>query len=542
MIRINGIKLPVGHTDAEFHDAIAKKLHTDTYNLERIVKQSVDARDKENLLYLYSVDVSSPREEIILRKNGNRIDIMLPNEKDYCFPFDFSGTSDQVNERPVVIGAGPAGYFAALYLARAGLNPIVYERGNAVEVRKQDVENFWKTGVIDPSSNVSFGEGGAGTFSDGKLNTGIKDKEGRIRAVIRDFVSFGAPESISYLAKPHIGTDCLFGALQKMREEILRLGGEIHFGSCLTELHEEADGISYRIESKDGEAISGHTNALVLAIGHSARDTFTMLHKNKIPMEAKAFACGLRIEHRADVINRGQYGTGDRARLLPAADYKFTYRSTEGRSVYSFCMCPGGYVVAAASGTSQAVVNGMSDHARDGVNSNAAVVVGVTPEDFFREGYGDHGILAGMYFQEAMERRAFEIGEGSIPVSTFADFEQGQASTKCGSVTPQIRGLWKFSNLKNCLPPYVNHAIIEGVRYYGTKLSGYDAPDAILSGVETRTSSPVRILRNEHLMSDAAGLFPCGEGAGYAGGITSAAVDGIKVAEAVCRHLLKHPV
>ena len=500
-----------------------------------IIKKSIDARDKQNLLYIYSVDVICEDEKNILKKVHNK-DIMLTNSKKYQFPFHCTNSKSL---SPVIIGAGPAGYFCGLYLARAGFKPIIIERGKTVEERMLDVEAFWSgEKPINPSSNVSFGEGGAGTFSDGKLNTGIKDKNNRIEAVLSDFVSFGASEDITYLNKPHIGTDVLCTVMSNMRNEIIRLGGEIQFQTTFVDYKRTSDSIKICLESNN-ERYTYDTNALILAVGHSARDTFHMLNNNKLSMEQKAFALGVRIEHKQAMINESQYGTSIEAKKLPAADYKMTYRSSEGRSVYSFCMCPGGFVVNASSNDEQAVVNGMSNHGRNEENANSAIVVNITPDDFCAEGFDANDVLAGVKFQEKYEKLAFLEGKGCIPVQLFKDFEANKTSTSISDIQPNIKGKYRLSNLKNCLPAYVNNAIIEAVHAYAKKLHGFDKPEAVLSGIESRTSSPVRIIRNEQFMSDTIGIFPCGEGAGYAGGITSAAVDGIKVAEAVAQYLIK---
>ena len=409
-----------------------------------------------------------------------------------------------------------------------------------MEERTRDVEGFWQGETpICANSNVSFGEGGAGTFSDGKLNTGIKDKYGRIQAVIHDFIRFGASEEIGYLNKPHIGTDVLKHVMKKMREEIRSFGGEIHFSHQLTAISHRSDTcLSLTIKDLQNEqTIVVETSACILAIGHSARDTFAMLQAAGVTMEAKSFAMGLRIEHSQAMVNASQYGTSGQAKLLPAADYKMTYRSIKGRSVYSFCMCPGGFVVNASSGEGQSVVNGMSNHGRDEENANSAIVVNVTPEDFAADGFADYGVLAGVEFQKKYEHLAYEAGNGKIPVQLFADYKANRVSTEFGSVKPNIRGGYQFANLNKCLPAYINDAIIEGILDYDRKLKGFSSGDAVLSGIESRTSSPVRIVRDETYRSDYAGLFPCGEGAGYAGGITSAAVDGIKVAEAVAAYI-----
>ena len=538
MIRINQIKIPVQKDETK---AIKKKLDkllsTKSAYTYQIVRKSLDARDKSNLMHIYTLDVQLEDEKQIPRKLIDNKNIMLTKETKYQFPYE---ANRNCHIRPVIIGAGPAGYFAALHLARAGYCPVVVERGKCVEERTKDVEAFWQEdAMICANSNVSFGEGGAGTFSDGKLNTGIKDKQGRIQAVIRDFIQFGAPEEIGYINKPHIGTDILKQVMQNMRREIVNLGGEILFEHQLVQIaHTTEDELQLDIKDLKSDTVrSLHTAACILAIGHSARDTFAMLQKTAVPMEAKSFAMGLRIEHKQSMINASQYGTSEQAELLPAADYKMTYRSDKGRSVYSFCMCPGGFVVNASSGEAQSVVNGMSNHDRSEENANSAIVVNVTPEDFEADGFASYGVLAGVEFQKKYERKAYEEGDGKIPVQRFADYKNNRISTAFGSVRPNIRGSYQFANLRNCLPAYINDAIIEGILDYDRKLKGFSSGDAVLSGIESRTSSPVRIVRDETYQSAYAGLFPCGEGAGYAGGITSAAVDGIKVAEAVAQYI-----
>jgi len=540
MLRISQIKVPIKHDMDSLRQRIKKIIKTSDFTIEEIVKKSIDARDKNDLMYIYTVDISVEQEDKIIFKNKNNNNIMSTKMFEYKFPYNIK---DGLNySRPVIIGAGPAGYFCGLYLARQGFRPIIFERGECVEDRTQTVEGFWKGNQVNPNSNVSFGEGGAGTFSDGKLNTGIKDKQGRIQAVIKDFISFGAPEEIGYINKPHIGTDILKDILVNMRQEIILLGGEIHFNSCFVDYMPLNDNSlnQYKIIIKDVntmELSEYYTNALILAIGHSSRDTFKMLNDRKLPMEPKAFAIGVRIEHPRKMIDESQYGNSDTAKLLPAADYKMTFRSSEGRSVYSFCMCPGGFVVNASSEENQSVVNGMSNNGRDEINSNSAIVVNVTPEDFEAEGFGGYGVLAGVEFQRKYEALAYKEGNGYIPVQTFKDFKANVATDKLGDIKPNIKGKYTVGNLNNCLPPYVNNAIIEGISYYNGKLKGFAREDSVLSGIESRTSSPVRITRDDTFMSAYKGIFPCGEGAGYAGGITSAAVDGIKVAEACAAYL-----
>lgn len=545
MIRINQIKIPVQKDETT---ALEKKIHkllkTNQPYTYQVVRKSLDARDKANLLHIYTVDAEIDDLSKIPPKMIDNKNIMLTNGKKYVFPYhqrdDQDHNMDASIYRPIIIGAGPAGYFSALQLARAGYRPIVYERGKCVEERTRDVEGFWQgESPICANSNVSFGEGGAGTFSDGKLNTGIKDKYGRIQAVIQDFIRFGASEEIGYLNKPHIGTDVLKHVMKKMREEIRSFGGEIHFSHQFIEITHRSDTcLSLTIKDlQNDQTIVVETSACILAIGHSARDTFAMLQAAGVTMEAKSFAMGLRIEHSQAMVNKSQYGTSEQAKLLPAADYKMTYRSSKGRSVYSFCMCPGGFVVNASSGEGQSVVNGMSNHGRDEENANSAIVVNVTPEDFAADGFAKYGVLAGVEFQKKYERLAYEEGKGKIPVQRFADYQANRISTEFGSVKPNIRGNYEFANLNKCLPAYINDAIIEGILDYDRKLKGFSSGDAVLSGIESRTSSPVRIVRDDTYRSDYAGLFPCGEGAGYAGGITSAAVDGIKVAEAVAEYI-----
>ncbi len=537
MLTINQVKVPVRADESAIHKKLVHMLGTANYKIKRITKKSIDARKKDEIYFIYSFEIECENEAQILKRRNNN-NIMLTNNKKYTFPCHVKHEKEL---RPVIVGAGPAGYFCGLYLARAGYKPIILERGKQVDRRACDVNKFWNEGVLNPESNVSFGEGGAGTFSDGKLNTGIKDKEGRIKAVINDFIRCGAPEDIGYLSKPHIGTDYLFHVVGNLRREIESSGGRVCFETCFTGFEKDGDSIKVlaQVTGSDGkkEPVTFDTNSLVLAIGHSARDTFANLNQLNVCMEPKAFAMGVRVEHLRSLIDESQYGSGYQD-VLPAADYKMTYRSSSGRSVYSFCMCPGGFVVNASSDAAQSVVNGMSNHSRDGENSNSAIVVNVTPDDFKEDGLGKYGVLAGVEFQRKYEALAYKEGNGGIPIQLFGDYKAGKLSSDIGHIRPNIKGACCFGNLNNCLPPYVNNAIIEGIEYYGNKLRGFADYDAVLSGIETRTSSPVRILRDENFMSvNTSGIFPCGEGAGYAGGITSAAVDGIKVAEAVAKYL-----
>lgn len=484
-----------------------------------IVKKSIDARKKEDIKYIYVLAAKVKKENQILRKLKNP-NVCVYERKHYSFTP--KGTK-KLKHPPVIIGMGPAGLFCALELAKAGMKPIVFERGKAVEDRVLDVEHFWKTGELNTESNVQFGEGGAGTFSDGKLNTAVKDPTGRVQKVLDTFVEYGAPQEVRYLNKPHIGTNRLQGIVKNMREEIIALGGQVHFSSKMTDIIIE-DGKVTGVIINDKETIP--CEALVLALGHSARDTFSVIHEKGLDMQKKAFAIGVRVEHPQDLINKSQYGS--EFALLPTADYKLTHQASNGRGVYSFCMCPGGYVVNSSSEEGRLVVNGMSNYERDARNSNSALIVTVTPDDFM----GD-SVLAGVEFQRKWEEAAYKAGGGKVPVQLYGDFKENRVSTEFKTVKPCIKGETAFANVRECLPEYVSETIIEGMTAFDKKIKGYDDKDAIISGVETRTSSPVRIVRNEAFESNIEGIFPCGEGAGYAGGITSAAMDGIKIHEAV---------
>lgn len=484
-----------------------------------IIRRSLDARKKEDIHYSYVVEASVAKEEKILK--NKRLKGIEPAVKQKMPAITFG--EEPLLDRPVVAGFGPAGMLCALELSRAGYRPIVIERGECIEKRVEKVEHFWQTGQLDVNCNVQFGEGGAGTFSDGKLNTMVKDKFGRGQHVLRTFAEFGAPEEICYMNKPHIGTDRLRQVVKGIREEILRLGGEIRFSTQLTDIQVKEGKIT-AIELNGKEWLD--CQVLVLAIGHSARDTFSMLLERQLSMEAKAFAIGVRIEHEQELISKAQYG--EAYKRLPAADYKLTHQAMNGRGVYSFCMCPGGFVVNASSEPGQLVVNGMSNHDRSERNANSAMIVTVTPED-----YGGVGPLAGVEFQRKWERQAFLMGKGRVPVQTFRDFEKNVNSVTLGRVIPNLKGSYELSNVRKCLPDYVAETIIEGIHAFDKKIPGFGDGEAVLSGVETRTSSPVRILRGEGLQSVIGGIYPCGEGAGYAGGIMSAAMDGLKVFEAI---------
>ncbi len=520
MLGISQLKLPVEHTPDQLRKKLIKTLRIREDELLdfQIRKQSLDARRKPELFYVYVIDFHVKNEKAILRRMKNKIQQI--EEKTYHIP---ESGGIPLKARPTVVGSGPAGLFCAYLLALSGMSPLVLERGGTVHERKKDVDLFWKNGVLDPDSNVQFGEGGAGTFSDGKLNTLVKDPAGRNRFVLETFVKFGAPEEILYQQKPHIGTDILIGVVASMRKRIIELGGEFRFHSKVTDILEEEQAVVINSSEKL------RTGPLILAIGHSARDTFEMLHRRGLPMEAKSFAVGVRVEHPQKVIDRSQYGRENRGDL-PAASYKLTEKLENGRGVYTFCMCPGGWVVNASSEEGFLAVNGMSYHDRDGENANSAVIVTVSPED-----YGTDGPLAGVSFQRDLEKKAWQEGQGKVPVQRFADFRADRVSESFGSVRPNIKGEYAFGNLRHIFPSEISASIQEGICAMDRKIHGFADDDALLSGVESRTSSPVRIVRNEEFVSAIPWIYPCGEGAGYAGGITSAAMDGMKVAEAVIR-------
>jgi len=643
MIRVNQITMRPGHSKAALRKKAARVLGVAEKEIGemKIVRRSVDARKKPDIFYSYTLDVAVEREDSVLgrflkkgqgnfreqggsrekgssREQGSSREKGSPRERrkspanqvcrveETVYRFPEPG-QDAPKPRVVIVGMGPAGLFCGYFLALHGYRPILLERGKCVEERQRDVELFWETGRLNPASNVQFGEGGAGAFSDGKLNTLVKDKDGRNGVVLETLVRFGAPESILYEAKPHIGTDVLCGVVRRMREEIIRLGGEVRFENRVAEICIEqgsVTGVWVEQGTASGICAGGGTASesvcagsgavqddscagkkravsadnreyqylacgqLVLAVGHSARDTFAMLEEKQVPMEAKAFAVGLRVEHPQAMVNESQYGMAQ-PKELGAAPYKVTAKAGNGRGVYSFCMCPGGYVVNASSEAGHTAVNGMSYSGRDGRNANSAVVVTVTPQD-----YGSDHPLAGIEFQRMLEERAYAAGGGRIPVQRYGAFkecvernagrfgEEKQPAGKddsgcretgavpgtvrepgevCGEnadpeVMPQCRGLYTWADVSRILPKSCNEAIVDGMEAFGRQIAGFNRPDACLSGVESRTSSPVRILRDETMQSEVKGLYPCGEGAGYAGGILSAAMDGLRTAEAVVRN------
>lgn len=530
MIRVSQIKMKIKHSEAELEQAVKKSLYIKDEDFIAMVieKKSLDARKKPDLFYVYTVGVEVNNEKILLERLNRKkkqTNIQMLTKKKY--QISVSGAAP-LKHPPVVIGSGPAGLFCAYELAKQGFNPLLLERGTSVEERVKDVEAFWETGVLNPESNVQFGEGGAGTFSDGKLNTGVKDPLGRNREILETFVKFGAPENILYDGKPHIGTDILTKIVSGMREQIITWGGEVRFKSKVTSIEMNSiDGkkVVTGVEVNNEELIS--TQVAVLAIGNGARDTFEYLHQAKVPMEAKPFAIGLRIEHKQHLINESQYGVGYDASLEPSP-YKLTANLGTGRGVYSFCMCPGGYVVNASSEHGALAVNGMSYSDRGSENANSAIVVTVKPED-----YGMEHPLKGMELQRDIEKKAYELGNGKVPVQLWEDYKVDKASTKLLNVTPQIKGEYMLTNLRQILPKYIGDSLVDGMEVFGRKIKGFDSADVVLSGVETRTSSPVKLPRDENLESKILGLYPCGEGAGYAGGITSAAMDGLKVFESI---------
>jgi len=520
MIRIRQVKANINASNEELIKNIADKLKIKHEEIVEytIKKKSLDARDKQDIHYVYEFDVKVKDENKILKRKSKDI-LKSPNEE---YIFNITGTK-KLEHRPIIIGAGPAGLFCGYMLAKYGYRPIIIERGEPVDDRIKTVEKFWQTGELNKESNVQFGEGGAGTFSDGKLNTLVKDKMFRNKKVLEIFVEAGAPEDILYINKPHIGTDLLRDIVKNLRNKIIQMGGEFKFNSCLTNINIE-NGKIKSIEINHNEIIN--TEVLVLAIGHSARDTFRMLNNNKIEMSAKSFAIGVRVQHKQDMINKSQYGENNFPEL-PTASYKLTYKASNGRGVYTFCMCPGGFVVNSSSEQNRLAINGMSNFKRDEENANSAVIVTITPDDFGEEA------LDGLKFQERLEEITYQKGNGKIPVQLFGDFKENKISKEFKDVKPVIKGDYNFTNLQEIFPEYITDSLIEAISEFDKKLKGFSNDDTILAAIESRTSSPVRIQRNESGQASIIGVYPCGEGAGYAGGITSAAMDGIKIAECI---------
>ena len=521
MIRLRQIKIRVEEDSiSKLISECIKKLNIkkeDIINYE-IKKKSLDARKKPNLYYSYIIDLNIKNEKQILSKNKST-DIFLAPDETYYLPK--MGTIP-LNHRPIIVGAGPCGLICGYILAEAGYNPIIIERGEEVDKRITSVENFWETGNLNINSNVQFGEGGAGTFSDGKLNTLVKDQLNRQKKVFEIFVEANAPKEILYVNKPHIGTNLLRVMVKNIRNKIISMGGEFLFESCMTDIKIENNMVK-GIEINHSKLLE--TDILIIALGHSARDTFEMLLNKKLEMKAKPFAVGIRIQHPQTMIDKNQYGKIKNN--LPKSSYKLTYNSSDNRGVYTFCMCPGGYVVNASSENNMLAINGMSNYERESKNANSAVIVTVSPKDF------GNNPLDGMNFQRNLEKKAFQVGKGKIPIQLYKDFKNNEKSTKLGKIDPIFQGNYYLSNLNDILPKYISNSLIEGIDYFDRKLPGFAREDVILAAVESRTSSPVRILRDENYESNIKGIYPGGEGAGYAGGITSAAIDGMKIAEQI---------
>jgi uncharacterized FAD-dependent dehydrogenase len=527
--RLTGLALPLAHTAEALREAVLRRLKIAPEALieHRVVRRAYDARKKAAILLVYTIDVDvTPGTEL-------PADITLAPDETYVPPCPSATPA----LRPVVIGTGPCGIFAALILAQAGLRPLILERGKAVRPRTADTWKFWRQGILEPESNVQFGEGGAGTFSDGKLYSQIRDPRHLGRKVLAEFVAAGAPEEILYVAKPHIGTFRLVGMVEAMRRTILDLGGEYRFSAKVAGFGLGPGRDLQSVELESGEVIAA--SRVILAIGHSARDTFEMLHEAGVFIEPKPFSIGLRIEHPQSLIDQHRFGASAGNAILGAADYKLVHHASNGRSVYSFCMCPGGTVVAAASEPGRVVTNGMSQYSRNERNANAGIVVGVSAADFSHEAPG--GVLAGIGFQRRWEAAAYVAGGESYaaPGQMVGDFLAGRPSTGLGAVTPSYRPRVAPADLASCLPDYASAAIREALPAFDRQIPGFAMAQAVLTGVETRTSSPIRLTRGKNLQSlNTPGLFPAGEGAGYAGGILSAAVDGIKAAEAVINSLV----
>lgn len=521
MIRVRQVEVDVDkYSRDEIINSISRKLRINRNSINgfQINKMSIDARRKPYLKYILEVDINVSNEFDILDRYKSSNDVLLTPNEDYTFKP--SGVVSLKN-RPLVVGSGPAGLFLSYMLALNGYKPLVIERGKCVDERVKMVDEFWKTGKLDLNTNVQFGEGGAGTFSDGKLNTLVKDPMNRCKLVFKTFVECGADPEIMYDFKPHIGTDVLRDVVSNLRNKIISLGGEFRYNTTLTDIIVSDNKIIGAIlnnnERIDCEVIG-------LCIGHSARDTFKMLLDKDVHMEPKPFAIGVRIQHSQEMINLSQYGVKNHE-LLGAAPYKLTHKASNGRGVYTFCMCPGGYVVNSSSEDKRLAINGMSYNKRDSKNANSAILVTITPADF--------GSLPmdGINFQRELEEKAYSIGKGLIPVQLFKDYKDNRISTNFLSVDPLFKGGYTFANINEIFPSYINDSLKEGIDAFGYKIKGFNNDDAILAAVESRTSSPVKIVRDDEGLSSISGLYPCGEGAGYAGGITSAAMDGIKVFE-----------
>ena len=517
VIRVKQVKVSVVNDSIrDLYSALVRKLYINVNDIVNVnvVKKSIDARHKDNVCFVYEVDVDV--KDLSKIKFDNDITMSVSSK------YDFVPSGDVVlKSRPIVVGSGPCGLFCSYFLAKHGFKPIVIERGEDMDSRVKTVNDFWNGGKFNSNSNVQFGEGGAGTFSDGKLSTQIKDKNNRINEVLNIFVKNGAPSEILYDFMPHIGTDMLRDVVKNMRNEIISMGGEFRYNSCLNDIN-VVDGCLKSIVVND-EIIN--CDLLVLAIGHSARDTFRMLHNRGIDMCNKPFAVGVRVMHSQDMISYNQYG--EFYKYLRPASYKLTYNTSSGRGVYSFCMCPGGYVVNASSEEGRLVVNGMSNHARESGIANSAIVVTVNEDDYGNE------LFDGVRFQERLESKAFELGNGLIPVQKYGDYLNGVKSTDFGSIKPMIKGKYYFSDLNLLFSDSINNSFREAMNYFGNRIKGFNDGDTVMAGIESRTSSPIKIIRDDNFESSVSGIYPAGEGCGYAGGIVSAAVDGIKVFESI---------
>jgi uncharacterized FAD-dependent dehydrogenase len=551
MIRITELRLPLDHAEDALRPAVVRRLGVSDADLVSftVFRRGYDARKKSAIVLTYTVDCDVRDEAAVLAAHSGDSHVRATPDMTYRFVgHATAGSGSDGRQRPLVVGFGPCGILAALILAQMGLRPIVLERGKEVRQRTQDTWGLWRKGVLDPASNVQFGEGGAGTFSDGKLWSQISDPRHLTRKVLHEFVKAGAPEEILYVSKPHIGTFRLVSMVEKIRAEIEQLGGEIRFGQQVTDVLIEPQGEGRHIRGvtlASGEQL--RADHVILALGHSARDTFAMLRERGVFMEAKPFSVGFRIEHPQGVIDRARFGKSAGHPILGAADYKLVHHATNGRGVYSFCMCPGGTVVAATSEPGRVVTNGMSQYSRNERNANAGIVVGISPQDYRQDGRGEGPVdpLDGIVFQRIWESRAYELGEGGYraPGQLVGDFIRRQRSGVLGGVMPSYKPGVTLTDLaqpgRGSLPEYALDAIREALPAFEKQIPGFAMPDAVLTGVETRTSSPLRITRNRsHESLNVRGLYPAGEGAGYAGGIMSAGVDGIEVAESVARSLL----
>lgn len=512
MIRVRQVKINIKDNNLKKKIASILRIREEDIIDYSIIKESIDSRYKPDIYYVYELDVNI-KDESKIKYNK---DVFLSPKEEYKYA---PKGDNKLNNRIVVVGSGPGGLFTAYMLSMYGYKPIIIERGKKVEERLDEVNKFLETGVLNTECNVQFGEGGAGTFSDGKLNTMVKDKYYRGKKVFEIFVECGAPKEIIYKNKPHIGTDLLCNVIKNMRNKIIGMGGEFLYNTKLTDLVIKDNKLE-EIIVNDNKHIK--CNVLVLAIGHSARDTFYMLN-NYLKMESKPFAVGIRIEHKQEMISKNQYG--DNYKELEPASYKLTYTTKEGRGVYTFCMCPGGYVINSSSEKDMLCINGMSEHKRDSENANSAVIVTVSNKD-----YGNN-TLDGIEYQRNLEKAAYKLGNGNIPIQLYKDFKDNNKSNNIGNINPLFKGNYTLSNLRDILPNYLSNSLVEGIEAFDKKIRGFACDDAIIAGIESRTSSPVRIIRDAEGVSSVSGIYPCGEGAGYAGGITSSAIDGIITAE-----------